>query len=100
MGVSATGERGLRARTVPILLLTGTLVLTVLYYLWGPSWTPGVRNAAEQKCNELNGANYRSFRLDWVVPQPPNWDQPHWICKDARNLEKPGVNFGWWVNPF
>jgi hypothetical protein len=100
MGVSAVGARGIKPRTVPILLGIVTAVLAVLIYLFGPAIAPGVHGAAEDKCNELNGANYRSYRLEWKLPSSPAWDSPHWLCKDARDFSKPGVSFGWWVSPF
>jgi hypothetical protein len=100
MGVSAVGDRGIRPRTIPVLFFGGLLAVALLIYLFGPPVMPGMRGAAEDKCNELNGANFRSYRLEWIYPQSPNWDPPHWLCKDARNLDKPGKSFGWWVNPF
>jgi hypothetical protein len=100
MGVSAVGARGIRPRTVPALLAGFLVLLAILVYFYGPALAPGIRGAAEDKCNELNGANFRSYRLDWKLPSSPNWDRPHWLCKDARDFNKPGVNFGWWVNPF
>ena len=100
MGISATAQRRLRMRTIPPVLTAAILFFAAWYYIWGPSMTPGVRLAAELKCNNLNGANYRSFRLEWVIPKPLTWEQPHWLCKDARDPAKPGVDFGWWVNPF
>jgi len=100
MGVSAVGARGIRPRTVPLLFFGSLAVLAVLIYLLGPPLMPGTRRAAEDKCNELNGANYRSYRLEWKVPTSPTWDLPHWLCMDARDFDKPGVSFGWWVNPF
>ena len=99
MGISATGQHGLRAQTVPVLLLVLLGGFSVFYFLLGPSVTPGFRDAAEQKCNVLNGSNYRSYRLEWKLPKGPNWDAPHWLCKDARDFGKPGVDFGWWVDP-
>jgi hypothetical protein len=100
MGVSAVGARGIRPHTVPILVGLGLALLLGLVYVFGPPIAPGMRSAAETKCNELNGSNYRSFRLVWVLPQSPSWDTPHWLCKDQRDVSKSGVSFGWWVNPF
>jgi hypothetical protein len=100
MGVSAVGARGIRPRTVPILLGGALALLVVLVYVFGPPIAPGVRGAAEARCNELSGSNYRSFKLTWVLPQSPAWDAPHWLCKDQRDLTEPGVSFGWWVSPF
>ena len=100
MGVSAVGDRGIRPRTIPLLFFGALAVLAVLVYLFGPPVMPGMRSAAEDKCNQMYGANFRSYRLEWVLPKSPNWDPPHWLCKDKRDLAKPGENFGWWVNPF
>ncbi len=100
MGVSAVGARGIRPRTVPVLLFTTLGVLMALMYAVGPAILPGMRSAAEEKCNLLTGANGRSYRLEWIVPKSATWDPPHWLCKDARDLNKPGVDFGWWVSPF
>jgi hypothetical protein len=100
MGVSATGERGLRARTVPVLLLSVIIIFSAVYYAYGPPLTPGLRRAAQDKCNELMGANFRSYRLSWELPKSPAWDLPHWACADARDLSKEPKSFGWWVSPF
>ena len=93
MGVSAVGARGIRPRTVPLLLFGAVVALAVLTYLFGPPLAPGVSGAAEDKCNELNGANYRSYRLEWKLPSSPSWNSPHWLCLDARDFSKPGVDF-------
>lgn len=100
MGVSAVGQTGIKPRTIPKLLFGLLVVLAVLLYLFGPPLMPGMRSAAEDKCNAQMGNNFRSYRLEWVHPQSPNWDRPHWLCKDQRDLDKPGTNYGWWVNPF
>lgn len=100
MGVSAVGATGIRPRTVRTLFFLGLAILALLVYAFGPPLMPGMRGAAEDKCNELTGANFRSFRLEWVLPKSPNYDPPHWLCKDARDFSKKGTSFGWWVNPF
>ncbi|HSV40063.1 MAG TPA: hypothetical protein VLI04_14990 [Nocardioidaceae bacterium] len=100
MGVSAVGQTGIRPRTFRLLFVLAWAVAIVMIYLLAPAVVPGLQRAAEDKCNVMNGGNYRSFKLEWVLPQPPNWDRPHWLCKDRRDLDKPGVSFGWWVNPF
>ena len=98
MGVSATGERGLRARTVPVLFFGLTVILSGLYYFFGPPITPGLKSAAEDKCNKLMGANFRSYRLEWELPKKPGWDLPHWECGDARDPGKEAIDLGWWVD--
>ncbi|HET7689925.1 MAG TPA: hypothetical protein VFK41_06085 [Nocardioidaceae bacterium] len=100
MGVSATGERGIRPRTVRFLFYLVLAALMTIIYLVAPVVVPGLHQAAEDRCNVLNGSDYRSYRVEWIVPQPPQWDRPHWICRDRRDLDKPGINFGWWVNPW
>ena len=71
MGVSATGERGIRPRTVRLLFYVVMAALLTLIYLVAPVVVPGLHQAAEDRCNVLNGSDFRSYRVEWVVPQPP-----------------------------
>jgi hypothetical protein len=100
MGVSAVGASGLKPRTIRYMFFGAIAVLTTIVYLIGPWVAPGEHSAAADKCNEMTGADYRSYRLEWIPPKPPAWDRPHWLCKDRRDLGKPGKSLGWWVNPF
>jgi hypothetical protein len=100
MGVSAVGERGISPRTVPVLGSAVLLCLALLVYVFGPPLVPGLRSAAADRCNQMVGGDFRSFRLDWKAPWHPTWDLPHWSCRDIRTPGETPVSFGWWVNPF
>lgn len=100
MGISATGARHIvRPTTVPVLFIGILLGFAIGIFAYGPPLVPGMKGAAEEKCNKLNGSNYRSFLLDWDMPNSPTWDPPHWDCYDRREPDKAPVSFGWWVNP-
>lgn len=100
MGVSATGDRGIRARTIPILLASLTAFVGFAFYVLGPPVAPGLRDAAREACNEYAGNDFRSYRLEWKLPKHPTYRLPHWSCADVRNLDQEPLDLGWWVNPF
>ena len=89
MGVSAVGDRGIRPRTIPLLFFGALAVLAVLVYLFGPPVMPGMRSAAEDKCNQMYGANFRSYRLEWVLPKSPNWDPPTGCARTSATSPSP-----------
>ncbi len=70
----------------------GVLGVTA-FYLYGPPVTPLLNASAVSTCNEMAGANYRSYRLDWVVSA-----RPHWTCWNAAEPTRPAVDMGWWVS--
>jgi hypothetical protein len=67
---------------------------SVMFYFYGPAVTPALHAAAATRCNELAGANYRSYRLEWVVAT-----RPHWLCGDASKPAARPVDLGWVVLP-
>lgn len=94
MSVRLMGETGHsldRMRTVATAVV---VVGSIWFYLYGPLMTPALHAAAASRCNELAGANYRSYRLAWVVGT-----HPHWLCGNAARPTARPVDLGWSVLP-
>lgn len=94
MGVSAVKARSRLLVRVPRLVPSLAVVATVCFYFFGPPMTPAWHRAAADQCNELAGANYRSFFLTWSVGV-----RPHWLCANTARPAAPPVDLGWWVSP-
>ena len=97
MGVSASGTRGLSMSSLRSALIVFTIFLGFAIYFYGPPVTPALRAAANEACNEYQGGNFRSYRLDWVSGPGST---PHWSCWSAAKPMDKAVSLGWWVNPF
>jgi hypothetical protein len=93
MGVSASGS-SLTFQMVRRITVAVIAVFVVLAYLYGPPFTPGMRDGAVAECNSQTHGNFRSFRLSWRVGV-----YPHWSCWDAGHPDRDPVNLGWWTNP-
>jgi hypothetical protein len=94
MVVKLLGETGrslARMRTTAVVV---SLLAGAVFYLYGPTLTPALHAAAVARCNDLAGANYRSYRLHWVVGT-----RPHWTCGNASKPQARPVDLGWTVLP-
>ena len=97
MGISASGQTGLSARSRRSMLVVIFVLLGTIVYFYGPAVTPRVAEAAAARCNDHANGNFRSYRLEWVSGPGST---PHWSCWDASRPQERAVNLGWWVNPF
>ncbi len=98
MGISLEGDQGLSVRSVRAVFVVFTIFFGFLIYFYGPPFTPAVRSAANEQCNEYANGNYRDYRLEWV--SGPGEVTPHWSCGDASRPDVAPVSLGWWVSPF
>ena len=95
MGVSATGQR-ISASAVRHGLATALVVLSLFYYLYGPSLTERMSLAAHDRCNHLTGDTYRDYTLHWRTTTLMSVDRPHWECLHTTGSGQ-AWNLGWWV---
>lgn len=97
MGVSSIGTRDVVGQ-VKYALATALVFLGLFYYLYGPPITHELRKAAAERCNELTGETFRTYRLQWRTTTYKSIDWPHWECSDTSKPTEPPTNLGWWVD--
>jgi len=97
MGVSAVGER-MTVATVRYALATVVVFFTLFYFFYGPPLTAKFSDAANERCNELTGNTFRSYRLEWRTTTYHGINPPHWVCYDLTDVERDPINLGWWVD--
>lgn len=97
MGVSATGQGNTVAR-IRYAIATAVVFVTFAFYFYGPPLTMKMRQAAIDRCNELTGETYRTYRLEWLTVSYESLHRPHWLCWDTRDPLKEPYNLGWWVD--
>lgn len=99
MGVSATGKTKFTNSNVAKLLVTFLIVLGGVFYFYGPLMVPALKNGAIDTCNELEGGNFRSYRLEWVSWTLDRQVLPHWECTSisTEGKNRKPVDLGWYA---
>lgn len=97
MAVSAVGQR-ISVTALRQALATVLVFVALFFYLYGPPLTAKMREAAHNRCNELTGDTYRSYRLEWKTTTYKDINVPHWLCVDLTKPQRPATSLGWWVD--
>jgi len=96
MGVSTIGQR-MSAAALRHVLATILVFVAIFSYFYGPPITDRLSQAAHERCNELTGSTYRSYRLQWRTTTYETLEVPHWQCQSLADPRK-SWNLGWWVD--
>jgi len=97
LGISAIGQVNWVGR-LRYALATLLVFTAVFYFFYGPPLTDRFRQAAHDRCNELTGSTYRTYRLEWRTTTYHSLDMPHWLCWNTQEPTEEPTNLGWWVD--